>query len=223
MKRFAIHSDIKSAYCILTFSPLYAVILTPPTYLSRLCISECTTSLNTYSDERPPFQHSPCILPYSLFIRCPSPESPNAKSEMASFFGLNFSSCGITEPSASIYGNGSFPCIQLLNPLYIECRFGLLLFIVWSTTIMKCLLIGSFSVFAFMYNGKTISNKINFRTRIIKFYIFSKNALGIYAVTIVTYSSTTTPTLYCPCYLATFPITLLNAPSIPLPTVLSQT
>ena len=64
-----------------------------------------------------------------------------------------------------------------------------------------------------MYNGKAINNKRNFRTRIIKFYIFSKNALGIYAVTTVTNSSTTTPTRCCPCHLATLPITPLNAPS----------
>lgn len=46
--------------------------------------------------------------------------------------------------------------------------------------------------------------------------IDSINALGIYAVTTVTKSSTTTPTLCCPCHLATLPITPLNAPSITL-------
>ena len=42
----------------------------------------------------------------------------------------------------------------------------------------------------------------------------SKNALGTYAVTTVTKSSTTTPTLCCPCQRATLPTTPLNTPSI---------
>lgn len=43
--------------------------------------------------------------------------------------------------------------------------------------------------------------------------ISSKNALGTYAVTIVTKPSTTTPTLCWPCQRATIPITPLKAPS----------
>lgn len=45
---------------------------------------------------------------------------------------------------------------------------------------------------------------------------FSRNALGTYAVTTVTSSSTTTATLCWPCHLATLPITPLNAPSVTL-------
>ena len=46
------------------------------------------------------------------------------------------------------------------------------------------------------------------------YFINSINALGIYAVTTVTKSSTITPTLCCPCQRATLPTTPLNTPSI---------
>ena len=63
-------------------------------------------------------------------------------------------------------------------------------------------------------NKKAQTKVFNF---FIKYYrINSIKALGIYAVTTVTKSSTTTPTLCCPCHLATLPITPLNAPSVTL-------
>ena len=65
--------------------------------------------------------------------------------------------------------NKYYNCNQQLSPLYREQKLLLELLIVWSTTIMKCLLIGSFSVFALVQSGNKNKKQVSFNNCIISY------------------------------------------------------